>query len=71
MTSLPEVAGNAAWLVDPYSVPALTEAMVTLAREDAVGRDLVAKGLVRARQFTWDACARQTVQVYEQVLSKS
>lgn len=71
VTSLPEVAGNAAWLVDPYSVPAMTEAMVTLAREDAVGRDLVAKGLVRARQFTWDACARQTVQVYEQVLSKS
>ncbi len=71
VTSLPEVAGDAAWLVNPYSVPALTEAMVTLAREDAVGRDLVAKGLVRARQFTWDACARQTVQVYEQVLSKS
>ncbi len=71
VTSLPEVAGDAAWMVDPYDVRALTEAMATLAREHALGQDLVAKGLQRARQFSWDACARKTVQVYEQVLSKS
>lgn len=70
VTSLPEVAGDAAWLVNPLSVPALSEAMVTLAREEAVGRELVARGLMRARQFTWGACARQTVEVYDRVLSK-
>lgn len=71
VTSLPEVAGDAAWMVDPYSVPALTEAMATLAREEAIGEGMVAKGMARARQFTWEACASQTVQVYERVLSKS
>lgn len=71
VTSLPEVAGDAAWMVDPYDVRALTEAMATLAREPALGQTQVAKGLQRARQFSWDACARKTVQVYEQVLSKS
>lgn len=68
-TSLPEVAGDAALIVDALSVPALSEAMVTLAREEAVRRDLVVKGLLRARQFTWEKCARQTVQVYDRVLS--
>lgn len=68
VTSLPEVAGDAAWLLDPYSVPALTEAMATLARDEAVGRNLVSKGLERARGFTWQMCARKTMQVYEQAL---
>ena len=70
-TSLPEVAGDAAWLVDPYDVRALTEAMATLAREPALCSTLVTKGLDRARQFSWAMCARRTVDVYEQVLSKS
>lgn len=70
-SSLPEVAGDAAWLLDPTDVSAIAEAMGTLAREEAVGRDLVARGLVRARTFTWDACARQTEAVYAQVLGGS
>lgn len=68
VTSLPEVAGDAAWLVDPFSVPALTEAMATLAREESVGRELVSKGLQRAKGLTWQVCARRTLQVYEHVL---
>jgi alpha-1,3-rhamnosyl/mannosyltransferase len=67
-SSLPEVAGDAAWLVDPYDVSAITEAMATLAREEAIGRDMVARGIVRASSFTWDACARQTEAVYARVL---
>lgn len=70
VTSLPEVAGNAAWLIDPYNVPALTEAMVTLAREEGICRALSSKGLLRAMEFTWEACARNTVEVYGKVLSK-
>ena len=71
VSSLPEVAGDAAWMVDPYSVSALTEAMVTLARDEAVGRQLVPKGLERARAMTWQQCAQKTLQVYEHVLRKS
>lgn len=68
VTSLPEVAGDAAWMVDPYDVHALTEAMATLALEEAVGHALVAKGLRRARQFGWADCAKKTLAVYESVL---
>jgi alpha-1,3-rhamnosyl/mannosyltransferase len=71
VSSLPEVAGDAAWLVDPYNVAAMTEAMATLARDESVGQGFVTKGLARARTFTWQACAQKTIKVYEQVLNKS
>jgi alpha-1,3-rhamnosyl/mannosyltransferase len=70
-TSLPEVAADAAWMLDPMDVLAMSDAMATLAREQALAQDFVAKGLSRARAFTWDACAEQTLKVYERVLSKS
>jgi alpha-1,3-rhamnosyl/mannosyltransferase len=70
-SSLPEVAGDAAWLVDPYNVAAMTEAMATLARDESVGQGFVTKGLARARTFTWQTCAQKTIKVYEQVLNKS
>ncbi len=70
-SSLPEVAGDAAWLVDPLDVGAIAEAMATLAREEAVRGDFIEKGLDRARSFTWDACARRTEEVYASVVGAS
>jgi glycosyltransferase involved in cell wall biosynthesis len=67
-TSIPEVAADAAWLIDPTNTSQLTEAMATLARESAIADALVTKGLARARLFTWDACAQSTRKVYESVL---
>jgi alpha-1,3-rhamnosyl/mannosyltransferase len=71
VSSLPEVAGDAAWLVDPYNVAAITEAMATLACDETVAHTFVTKGVERARSFTWQACARETIKVYEQVLNHS
>lgn len=70
-TSLPEVAADAAWMLDPMDVHAMADAMATLATDVALARDFAAKGLARARTFTWDACAAQTLKVYEQVLSRA
>lgn len=67
-SSLPEVAGQAAWLVDPHDVRAIAEAMATLAHEEAVRRDFIDKGLKRAGNFTWNACAGRTEKVYAHVL---
>jgi glycosyltransferase involved in cell wall biosynthesis len=69
-TSLPEVAADAAWMLDPMDVHAMADAMATLATDQALAQDFAAKGLLRARAFTWDACAEQTLKVYERVLSK-
>ena len=69
-TSLPEVAADAAWMLDPLDVHAMSDAMATLATDQALARDFAGKGLKRARTFTWDACSAQTLNVYERVLSK-
>ncbi len=65
VTSMPEVAGNAALLVDPYSERSIAEAMIELAGDENLRKELVEKGLVRARVFTWDKAAAR---LWESVL---
>jgi len=63
-TSLPEVAGDAALLVDPENTGEIADAMRQMATDDAMRSDLRARGLSRAKQFTWDRTARLTIDVY-------
>lgn len=70
-SSLPEVAGDAALLVDPEDVEAIAAAMQRLLSDPALAADLRQRGLERAAQFTWERTARETVAVYEQVLKGS
>jgi glycosyltransferase involved in cell wall biosynthesis len=67
VTSLPEVAGDAAVLVDPTSVEGIAEGMVRVERSPDLRADLIARGLTRAQQFTWQHCARSTLQAYERM----
>jgi glycosyltransferase involved in cell wall biosynthesis len=63
VTSLPEVAGDAALLVNPYNTEELTVALDALASEEKLREQLIAKGLERAKQFTWEKTARETLNV--------
>lgn len=65
--SLPEVVGDAAVTVDPYDVDALAEAMHRVLADRELREDLRARGLARARQFTWERTARETLAVYREV----
>jgi len=56
-SALPEVAGDAALLVDPQDQDRWAEAMMRLCTRPALREDLRAKGLVRATAFSWDRCA--------------
>lgn len=69
LSSLPEVAGDAAILVDPTSMEAMAGAMVRLMGDAALREELKARGLRRASQFSWEASAAKTLEVYRQVLS--
>ena len=64
VTSLPEVAGDAAVLVDPYSVDAIAEGLARVLSDEALAARLRAAGLVRASTFTWENTARQTLPAY-------
>ena len=68
VSSIPEVAGNAAVLVEPTDVDAITQAVLRI-NEDAVFRqDLIDKGLARVREFTWRKTAEKTANLYEQII---
>jgi glycosyltransferase involved in cell wall biosynthesis len=69
-SSLPEVAGDAAILVDPYDVNAIAQAMRQVLEDPALAEALRQKGLERAKLFTWEKTARQTIAVYEKVLGE-
>jgi glycosyltransferase involved in cell wall biosynthesis len=62
-TSLPEVAGDAAILVDPTDVGAIREAMTRIATSEALHAELRALGYARLRAFSWDRCARTAATV--------
>ena len=53
VTSIPEVAGNAALLVDPYDTDQIADGMLKLANDSALREALIAKGYEQAKKFSW------------------
>ncbi|MBN1814158.1 MAG: glycosyltransferase family 4 protein [Anaerolineae bacterium] len=68
-SSLPEVAGDAAILVDPTDVEGLADAMQRVLADRDLQMDLRQRGLKRAAEFTWERTACETVHLYREVLS--
>ncbi len=68
VTSLPEVAGDAALLLPPTDVPAWTEALRRVLTEPSLHADLRARGWARARLFSWPEAARRHIEVFEACL---
>jgi glycosyltransferase involved in cell wall biosynthesis len=66
--SLPEVAGDAATLVDPGDDAALAAALAKLATDPAAREDAAARGRARAATFTWERCAEATAAAYSRAL---
>ncbi|MBL8130991.1 MAG: glycosyltransferase family 4 protein [Anaerolineae bacterium] len=64
-SSLPELAGDAALLVDPLSEVAIAAAMRQIASDEALRSDLIARGLAQARQFSWEAAAAAALDALE------
>ncbi len=67
VTSMPEVAGEAALLVDPRDVDGLAEAMRHVLTNTALRQRLEIAGLQQASRFSWERTARLTLQVYDAV----
>lgn len=68
VTAMPEVAGNAALLVDPFSVHSIADAMQQIFKDDKLRTDLVNKGRIRQQAFHWDNTASQIWQSLEKAL---
>jgi glycosyltransferase involved in cell wall biosynthesis len=68
VSSLPEIVGDSGILVPPDDEDALTKAIVTVLNNPDLHAELARKGPIRAARFTWEQTAKQTLQVYRQVL---
>jgi glycosyltransferase involved in cell wall biosynthesis len=68
LSSLPEVAGDAALLVDPYCIGEIAEAMRAVALDTELCARLSAEGLKRAGQFSWQRTGEQTARILQQFL---
>ena len=68
VSSLPEVVGDAALLVDPLQPEAIADAMRRVLTDSALRDDLRARGLARARQFSWERSIRRVREIYGEVL---
>ena len=69
-TSIPEVAGEAALLFDPFDVHSLVEALKRVLNDSQYRATLSAKGLQRANEFSWRETARLTLAVYEKAAAR-
>ncbi len=71
VNGLKEIAGEAALLVNPSDTTAISNAICQVLSDTHLGADLAAKGLARSSQFTWEACARQTLAILESLASQN
>ena len=69
-SSMPEVAGDAALLVDPYEVDDIEDAICKLTNDPALCAELSAKGIQKALEFSWRRTAQQTLDVYRKETSR-
>ncbi len=71
VSSLPEVTGDAAVLVDPRSAPELREGLRRLLDSAALRAELAMRGRARAERFRWPACAAQSLDFFRKVAGKA
>jgi len=68
VSSLPEVTGDAAILVDPHSQDAIAGGICRVLEDNVFREELVTKGQARAKQFSWDRSIQHTLEIYRETL---
>jgi glycosyltransferase involved in cell wall biosynthesis len=69
LSSLPEVVGDAALLIDPYDPSAIADAMRRVLLDSDLREDLRERGLRRVSEFSWERSVRRVREIYEEVLA--
>jgi len=69
VSAMPEVAGDAALLVDPTDVHAIADGLRRLAADSELRGTLIRAGLTRAREFTWEKSVAATWHVYQELMA--
>ena len=70
VTSIPEVAGDAAILINPQNTKEIADGLIKTVRDPGLRDALIKKSLERNRVLSWEACARATLRSYQAALSQ-
>jgi glycosyltransferase involved in cell wall biosynthesis len=70
VSSLPEVVGDAAMLVDPYSAESIADGMRRVLTDEHLRAFLRERGMARAREYSWEQSVRQIRDVYGEVMER-
>jgi len=70
ISSLPEVVGNGAILVDPFNSQDLAQAILKITKDKDFRHALVKKGIERSKVFSWETTARKTLDIYNEICHK-
>jgi glycosyltransferase involved in cell wall biosynthesis len=65
VSSIPEIAGDAAYLIDPKNTKEIAEAMVKFATDENLKNEYREKGKKQVEKFDWNKCARETLEIYK------
>jgi glycosyltransferase involved in cell wall biosynthesis len=68
---MPEVAGNAALIIDPFKPEEITEAITNLLKDETLRTRLIAQGLIQADKFSWKAMAQSVLELYQEIGDKN
>lgn len=66
-SSMPEVAGDAAMIINPYKPEEITTAMITLMNNEGLKQELIKAGKQQAAKFSWKAMAEDVLKIYAEV----
>ena len=69
ISSLPEVAGDASILIDPLDIKQIADAIEKVSTDHVLRQQMTHEGIERARLFSWESCARKTLEGYEKAIS--
>lgn len=67
-SALPEVVGDAGWMLDPRDEDGLCQVLLEVHQKASVRERMSSKSIARARMFSWEQCTRQTIDAYRHAL---
>ncbi len=71
VSALPEVSSDAALQVNPFLTAEIADALIKLNEDETLRNELIHRGQQRAQTFTWEACARKTLEVYDEAMDSA
>jgi glycosyltransferase involved in cell wall biosynthesis len=66
-SSMPEIAGDAAMIIDPFKPEQITDALIQITNDQSLKKQLIESGLQQSAKFSWKAMAKDVLAIYKEI----